>query len=151
MTKEVRGLNGQIEVYEDKIIIKRNGILAWGSHFRKGDKTIPMKSITSVQLKTSSFFSRGFIQFGVLGGIENKGDVKDALKDENSVIFGRKHTADFLELKQFIENKITANETNGTPAQSSNIDDLEKLHDLYNRRIITEGEFNAKKKQILGI
>jgi hypothetical protein len=151
MAKEVKGLNGQIEVYEDKIVIKRNGILAWGSHFRKGDKTIPIKSITSVQLKTASFFSRGFIQFGVLGGVESIGDVKAALKDENSVIFGRKHTAGFVELKQFIENKITnlSNKTGTNTSQS--IDELEKLSDLFNRRIITEEEFTAKKKQILGI
>jgi hypothetical protein len=34
---------------------------------------------------------------------------------------------------------------------TSNISDLEKLADLKNKGIITEEEFNAKKKQILGL
>jgi hypothetical protein len=150
MIKEVKGLNGQVEVYEERIVIKRTGIFGWSSHFRAGDKTIPLKSITSIQFKPATFFSRGFIQFGILGGIENTGDVKSAVKDENSVVFSQKQTADFFELKNFIENNIYKND-NTVKTASQEINDLEKLAELFKKGVITEEEFNIKKKQLLNL
>jgi len=50
-------------------------------------------------------------------------------------------------------NKTTSNRTQSSTnsSQTHGLDDLEKLADLRNKGIITEEEFAAKKKQILGL
>ena len=62
----------------------------------KGEKTIPLKSITSIQLKKPGM-TNGYIQFGILGGIESKSGVFNATKDENSV------ADELLKLKQLLD------------------------------------------------
>lgn len=151
LIKSFKGRTGEVELYEDKIIIKRKGVLTTLSQGFKGDKSIPISMITSVQFKKPGFWTTGYIQFGIQGSIESKGGLNAAVTDENTVIFTPKMLKDFTELKDYIENKITAKSTDKSSSSNSNIDDLEKLHDLYNRHIISEEEFNAKKKQILGI
>jgi len=37
------------------------------------------------------------------------------------------------------------------PRQASNFDELVRLSELVDKKIITEDEFNRKKKQILGL
>ena len=149
--KSFKGRICEVELYEDKIIIKRSGFLSTLSQGFKGDKTIPISMITSVQFKKPGFFTTGYIQFGIQGGIESRGGLSAAVTDENSVIFTPKKLKDFMELKDYIENKISTKGTEKSSPKNQNIDELEKLHDLYNKRIITEEEFTAKKKQILGI
>ena len=61
------GLNGQIEVLEDRIVISRKGVFGFLTQGLKGDKTIPFASITAVQFKTASAFFNGYIQFTVYG------------------------------------------------------------------------------------
>jgi len=98
--------------------------------------------------------SSGYIQFGILGGLENKGGLFDAAKDENSVMYVKKDLKDFTELRDFLDSKIK--EEQNKPAvvpttPTSSLDDLEKLADLLKKGIITEEEFVAKKKQILNL
>ena len=47
---ELKGTNGQLELYEDKLIIKRKGITAKLVHgFTKGDKTIYIKQTSGIE------------------------------------------------------------------------------------------------------
>ena len=154
MIREVKGSNGQIELHDDKIVIKRNGMSARAIYGLKGDKSIPFKSLTSIQFKEPGFMASGYIQFGILGGLENKGGLFDAAKDENSVMYVKKDLKDFTELRDFLDSKIK--EEQNKPAvvpttPTSSLDDLEKLADLLKKGIITEEEFAAKKKQILNL
>ena len=47
----VKGVNGQIEVFEDKIVITRKGLMGLATYRLAGDKTIPISAIKSVQFK----------------------------------------------------------------------------------------------------
>jgi len=142
------GVNGQIELQEDKIIIKREGFLSFLTQGLRGDKEILISQISSIQFKYPSTFTNGFIQFSYLGGVEHKGGILDATKDENTVFFNSFQLQDFKSLKEMIENRI--NEF-AKKDKRSDLGDLEKLAELRDKGIITEEEFNAKKKQILGI
>lgn len=103
----IQGAQGGDIVYDDKkIIIKRKGFMAFAAHGIKGDKTIPIKNITSIQFKETVRFGRGFIQFSVLGGREAKGGLMQAAYDENTVFFNFKQQEDFKKFKEHIENKI---------------------------------------------
>lgn len=82
----LKGVNGQIAVYEDRIIIERRGVLGFMTQGLAGTKTIPMDSIMSVQFKKGNMLTNGFIQFGILGGREGRGGVFNATQDENTVM-----------------------------------------------------------------
>jgi len=49
--KIAKGINGQIEVFESKIIIKRKGIMAFATQGLKGNKEILINQISSIQFK----------------------------------------------------------------------------------------------------
>jgi hypothetical protein len=64
-------------------------------------------------------------------------------------MFNQKQQPSFIKIKEAIEEKMVSG--NKPTAKSSGLDDLEKLAELKEKGIITEEEFNAKKKQILGL
>lgn len=68
----------------------------------KGDKSIPLRQITGVQLKPAGFMVNGYIAFTIPGGNETRsraGSARiDAGKDENAVIFTKQQATAFNEL-----------------------------------------------------
>ena len=70
---KLNGVNGQKELYKDKIIIKRKGTISkmipW---FTKGDKTIYIKQISVIDFKPGGNLVNGYIQFTMLGGNEKR-------------------------------------------------------------------------------
>lgn len=103
----VKGVNGQIEVFEDKIVITRKELIGLATYGLAGDKTIPISAIQSVQFKEGGMLSHGFIQFAVLGGIERQGGVSAAVRDENSVLLkmGEQSNTGKI-IKEYIESRI---------------------------------------------
>lgn len=111
-----------------------------------------MTSITSVQFRPATMLTNGYIQFGILGGNESRGGIHDAVNDENSVIFTPKSQAVADQIKSFVEQKIANRQTGGTVIQqtTSAADELKKFKELLDSGVITQEEFDAKKKQLLG-
>jgi hypothetical protein len=147
MQTEYKGYNGIIVLGENTLTIKKgrwNFLL--GDVTSRGEKTIPFSSISAVQYKKPGM-TAGYIQFSFSGGSESKGGIMDAVKDENSVIFH--NTGDnaqkFLELKHYVESRM-GKSVSATP---SVLDELEKLALLKDKGILTQEEFEAKKKQLL--
>lgn len=149
----VKGQNGQLTIYENKITISRKGLVAFSQHGMKGEKDIYIKNITGVQLKTASTLFHGFIQFSFSGSSESKGGIQAARIDENSIIITKSQNSFFIEAKAMIEGLMDKCITASTKIinQSSELDEIEKLAGLRDKGIITEDEFNTKKKQLLGI
>ncbi len=146
---EAKGVNGQLQLLENKIRILRKGLMAFTSHGLKGEKEILIKSISSIQLKKASFLINGYIQFSFIGGQETKGGILDATKDENTIMFNSKQQPDFIKIKEAIEEKMLSLEKG--ESKTSDLEQLERLAELKAKGIITEEEFEAKKKQILGL
>lgn len=147
MEKEIKGINGVLVMSENNITIKRKGVLAFMTHGLKGDKTIPYGSITAVQIKLGGNFTSGYIQFTLKGGMESKGGLFESTKDENAINFSKKQNDVFQEAKDFIENKIHNSKTD----HLSGAEELEKLANLKEKGIITQEEFDMKKKKILSL
>jgi hypothetical protein len=142
-----------LELYETKLKISRKGSpVIYGF---KGDKEILLRSITSIQFKKPGAISDGFIQFSFIGGQESKGgmfgSIAQASLDENAITFNKRDYPAFEAIKAAIDKQIALLQDAGTPATHSDIDDLEKLAILRDKGILTEEEFQAKKKQILGL
>ena len=152
---EVKGVNGQIELHNDRVIIKRKGVMSKLTQGLKGEKSILVSRISSVQFKEATSFTNGYIQFGFSGGEESKSGLFDATKDENTVMFRKSQQREFERLRDKIDQLIgsanTPSQTPKTKNSTSNLDELEKLSHLKEKGIITEEEFKKKKKQLLGI
>lgn len=149
---EAKGVNGQIELLENKVRIKRKGVMGFLTQGLKGDKDILISQISSIQFKKAGGFTNGYIQFSFLGGQESKAGLLKAGQDENTVMFNVYQKKEFEAIKEAIEKRIDDIHSQATsPSSSSSLSDLEKLAELKDKGIITEEEFQAKKKQILGI
>lgn len=146
--KQYAGYNGFLILTNSGVIIKRGlrGFLLGGGHLR-GDKTIPYSSIVAVQLKKAGL-TAGYIQLTLKGGSEAKAGLFQSTRDENSINFYNHKNKDFEEAKNLIEKRIS--ETS-MPALRNELDDLEKLAELKKKRIISEEEFQSKKKKILNL
>lgn len=149
---ELDGLNGQLTVYEDKVVIERKGFWGFATQGLAGSKTIPMTAIQSIQFKSSGFLS-GYIQFSVLGGKEAQGGVWNATDDENTIMFkGDEENKVGEKIKEYIEKQIIErSKPQSVVQQVSAADEIIKLKQLLDMGVITSEEFNAKKKQLLGL
>jgi len=144
------GDNGEIELYEDKVIITRKRLFAKLSHgFFKGDKTIYLEQISGIQIKPASSFLVGFIQFTLVGGIERTKGLIDATKDENTVTFTKKDNDLAYAIKEKIEELKSLKDKRIFGISTA--DELRKYKQLQDEGVITEEEFEAIKRKILDI
>jgi hypothetical protein len=121
------------------------------------EKIIPIRNITSVEVKKPGSLVVGFIQFAIAGGASRDSSFKftggtfDAVKDENSVVFADEESyANALQIKEYIEN-YRENSTVDMGASVSASDEIIKLKGLMDQGIISAKEFKVKKRQLLGI
>lgn len=148
------GTNGTLRINNSTIELIRKGINARLLGLR-GNKEILISSINAIQFKEPGMLTNGFIQFVFSGSSESKGGFFDATKDENSIVFTKKHSKQFAFLREIINEKRdelrNTKPENTSVAQTNIYADLEKLAELRDKGILTNEEFDTKKKQILGI
>ena len=85
-------------------------------------------------------------------GFDWRAETGRVINHVQPVNFNKSQKNAFYELKSILERKLEENTTVTQKSFSNNsLNDLEKLADLKNKGIITEEEFQAKKKQILGL
>lgn len=144
------GQNGKLYLYEDRIVIERKGYIANSIFGAASDKIIPLDSVASVQFKKPGFFV-GYLQFGIYGAVEAKSNVFNANEDENTVTFSSKKTELAISIKNYIENAISQRSKSSSVRSESIADEILKFKQLADSGVITQEEFEAKKKQLLGI
>lgn len=151
----VKGVNGQLEVFEDKVVITRKGAMSFSTHGLAGGKTIPMSAIQSVQFKPGGAMTNGFIQFAVMGGRESQGGLLAATRDENTVVLRMgEQTVKGEEIRDYVEKRIlelAKPQAAVIMQQTSAADEIIKFKNLLDMGVITQEEFDAKKKQLLGL
>jgi hypothetical protein len=147
----VKGHNGQIEFDGTSVKIMRKGAMALLSQGLKGEKSIPVGAIVSVQFKDASMLTNGFIQFATGAG-ESKGGLFSAGDDENSVIFTTSHKKEFAELRAAVEKAMNeGRQNNGTAAKAdSPLDGIKKLKELLDLGAISQEEFESEKSKLMG-
>jgi len=152
---EIKGHTGTVLWDGDFVSIKRTGFLA-RSAVGKGEKRIPLASITAVQWKPAGPMVNGYIQFTVGGGNERRSafgsQTTSAVKDENSVVFTKGQMAACSELRTAIEQAIVERARPATAAFASSPDHMAQLRQLAELRdsgVVTPSEFEAKKAEIL--
>lgn len=103
---EVKGINGQLTIYENRIEITRKGFLSFVSHGFDGTKAIFLSKITAIQYKEAGAVTNGFIQFVFSGSDESKKGLFDATKDENTIMFNKEQQIEFEKIKNSLFEKI---------------------------------------------
>ena len=93
--------------------------------------------------------TNGYIQFAFVGGSESKGGLFQGVRDENTVIFKASQQKDFEKLRDELTQRIASRSTVASPLSSG--DEIEKLVSLRDRGILTEKEFQAQKRKVLGL
>jgi hypothetical protein len=152
---EAQGVFGQkLQLLPTKIRIKRKGVQQMMTHGIKGDKEIFIDQISGIQFKQSGVTS-GYIQFSFLGGQETKQGILDGAKDENTVMFVKKHQPEFEAIKRAVEQKMHDIRSGRMqqPVQQAMPEDIpgqiQKLSALKDQGILTEQEFQQKKQELL--
>lgn len=123
----------------------------------KRQKAIPIRNITSVEVKKPGAVAVGFIQFSIAGGAVRDSSFKvtggafDAAQDENSVLFADKKSYEIAQqIKEYIESYTEA-PAPAAGAEFSAADEIVKLKSLMDQGVINTEEFEAKKRQLLGL
>lgn len=154
------GGNGTLlEVYSDRVTICHSkslyGSFAGFAGETVGEKTLYATDLTSVEFKEAQKLCIGYIRFAVLGGSNVRKTTADAAEDPNAVpIAFVDKNSEAAEIKTYIEKMIrnTKNKTSNVSTSGiSTADELKKYKDLLDNGIITQEEFDVKKKQLLGL
>lgn len=148
-----KGHNGTVTFDGDFVTISRTGALARLT-IGKGDKRIPVGSITAVQWKPPGALMNGFISFTLGGGNEKRSafgsQTSSASHDENSVIVTKKQGAEFEALRSRVESVIADRGRPQQAAQAANpMEQLRQLADLHAAGVVSDEEFAAKKAALL--
>tara|TARA_Y100000996_G_scaffold412451_1_gene398609 strand:+ start:131 stop:640 length:510 start_codon:yes stop_codon:yes gene_type:complete len=160
-----KGINGTATLHEDKIVISREGFSQkMSGGFFSGTKELMIKDISGIQFREATAFSNGFIEFTIPGEgssrSSNSFTQSDRMKNENCVVWrkemmGNQKNENFSELKKIAQELINKNPKGGTAVnvvqETSSADELAKFADLKEKGIISEEEFEAKKKELLGL
>lgn len=153
---DIEGVRGRsLKVYEDKCIISTRvnmGSLLTGN-VTDGDKTIYYADVLGVQYKASSM-TIGYLQLETASSQMN--NRRDNFFNENSFTFDDKLNDKMDEVAKYVQQKVEeAKSKKNAPtvvaAAVSAADELKKFKELLDLGIITQEEFDAKKKQLLGL
>lgn len=137
-----------ITVTPEKVVIEHKK----GTYHGGKTKEIRIQSLTGIEIKEPGRILAGYIQFIFSGSSETQGYTRiDAVKNENTVTFSKKHRDDIMRCKSLVEEYMNNSKGNDKTGTSSTADELKKFADLRDQGVLTEEEFNQKKKQLLGI
>ncbi len=101
----LKGRNGNLILGLTSAKIVRGAKGALVTLTARGDKVIPYDSIVAVQFKKPGL-AAGYLQFSLRGGSEAKSGVTQAVRDENTILFGR-NTLAFEKAHAYIQRRIS--------------------------------------------
>lgn len=148
-----------LDVYDNKVVFTSTQSTStivtgfvFGSSMTQGEKTIYYKDAIGVQYKPSSI-ADGYLQVETAaGGVTSS---SSRYSGENTISFtGKERNAEAEIIVNFIRSQIEAIKNapvGGVIQQSSPAEELKKFKELLELGVITQEEFDAKKKQILGL
>lgn len=152
----LNGARGRhMDVYEDRVCITTEvtiGSLFTGNS-TDGSKEIYYSDVISVQSKAPSV-TLGYIQLETASTMMNND--RDNFFNENTFTYNESDLPNGLadEVVKYIKDKVSEfKKAKNTPSvvQISAADELKKFKELLDMQIITQEEFDAKKKELLGL
>lgn len=158
-----KGTTGRIELYGNRVVIKRTGVVARLLHRGSGEKEIWLSDITGIHLQKPGIVTFGYIQFGLRGPPDGDGGAISSLTDEYAVTYSRRHHGDFDALRDRIddlrEKKAARTQDRDAPAPDgpdseesapSRDPALDALREQYALGEITEDEYEERLQVLKG-
>lgn len=149
------GTSGKrLRVYEDKCIISTKAkvgsfLVGNGSD---GEKTIYYSDVIGIQFKRPGI-QIGYLQLETASGLMN--NKQNNFFNENTFTFANSEVSleKMEEIRDYIAKKIEVYKTRGNDqmVKFSSADEILKFKKLYDDGVITEEEFEKKKKQLLDL
>jgi hypothetical protein len=68
------GVDGQVELHKDRLIITRKGWFAILAHGFKPQRELPLSAISTVEFQEAGFFNKGSINFLYAGNVRKSGE-----------------------------------------------------------------------------
>lgn len=137
---------GTLELYEDKLILKKNGSLFWMQS--ASQRTYYYDQITSIEMnRARPMIDGAFVQINTGGQVTTQGG--SGL--ENSIPFrtNEELEAAYNIIMQFYNAYKRKQHNSNAPNDTA--DEIKKYKELLDSGIITQEEFDKKKKQLLSI
>ena len=156
----VKGRNGIVYAYNDRVEISRKSAVGFLTQGVKANRVIHYRDMTAIETKVPNLLTNGYMQFIINPELSIKqrvsvisGTTTESMKDPNAVIFTamkKKNVSEFKKLTTFVLARLEyyKNDNSNT---DNDLNDLKQLKSLLDDGIITQEDFDAQKKQILGI
>ncbi len=148
----MKGAGEQLVVYPEKVTITPLGVLGFLTKGISGTKSIYFKTITGIEFREAGAVFSGFITFTIPGANEMNAGIFKAASDENTFMFaGADKNALANTIKEYIEKKLDLTKSQSNSDKGDISVELEKFARLKEQGVITEDEFVAAKKKLLGL
>jgi hypothetical protein len=141
--------NVSMEIIDDNVIIDSKGANVALFRGIQGQRSITIRSVTSVQVRLGTAFLPGYINLSYPGGKEFQGGLAAAASDPDTLIFHRRSNAEVEEFAAEI-NRRRASIRQGAAGALSTADELERLVELHKSGALSDEEFAAAKRKALG-
>jgi hypothetical protein len=148
---EATGINGKVLLFRDVVRIKCIGVGNVLSGASKIEKDILISQIVSIQFKKAGLFNNGYIEFILMHNHERHDKDSDYEIYDSIVTYRPGQQRAFEAFREALEAKLTGGLNKAPSVATTDLDELDKLASLRDRRVITEDEFNRKKKQLLDL
>lgn len=155
LQKNVFGKDLLIEKDKVSIITENSSLFGKiGGLTGEGNLELYINNITSIKFREGSRSQNGYISFVFMGKQDRGTGWLDSLQkgtDPYQVLFPKSSNTVFNHVKNYIDSIIISNNSNKGQVvqQVDSTLQLEKLHELKEKGIITEEEFQEKKKSLL--
>lgn len=158
----LKATNGIITLFEDRAVISRNTAMGFLTQGIRGDRTFYYKDLSAIDYKKPTMLANGYIQFIVAGTPHVNASVglfassQESLKDPNTVIlraFNKETPIIAEKLYGILMQKISEYRDKGNTTvvqNASPADEIRKFKQLFDDGLITQDEYDKKKKELLG-
>ncbi|WP_053215683.1 SHOCT domain-containing protein [Niallia circulans] len=136
--------NTTVELSDDGVIFKRGKNDLMIHKALRGDTKVLYSQIQEIKFKEASLTSNGYLQLSTPRS-SMVGILRTVDQPQNAVKFKRNQNEEALKLKSEIEARMK------NQSSKSDLSSLKELKSLLDEGIITQEEFDLKKKQILNI
>lgn len=147
---EIRGINENLELAKDKVIIRRFGTTNAQTTGLNSDRIIFIADITGMQMKPAATMS-GYILFSHADSHPFEGGIVEASHYPDAFIFGQESNEEVASFKWKVEQLMHEFKQHPAPnpPKGNLAEELRSLAELKQQGLLTEEEFEAAKKKLL--
>ena len=139
--RTLTGVNGSLELLGDRVVLKRGKLLG------NFEKTTFLQDIVEVEIKKPGL-ARGL--FSISTALD-RGNINSSSVQANNIALKSGQWDEAVEFKRALEEAMNLAKSTSGAASSSSADELAKYKALLDSGAISETEYEAKKKQLLGL